>query len=216
MTEGSIKHGEDEQTEARRRAISLFRFLKDLTELRLVPVRDLQKYDEVLWLHEVPRETECDCAAWEIGVARDRPDVWLEVRKPTFTPPPEPSAALKDWLTPVEIHESWRDAPQLSQEISVRVDDEEELEIEDRFQEVALSDHPEIIEQWRRYVDQSWRPWADVDRRAQGVQRIYKRLFSIYQRQKRLGEAYEVVVGIGLLEWKSGVQSVRRQLVFTA
>ena len=46
--------------------------------------------------------------------------------------------------------------------------------------------------------DTHWWPWAEADRRVQAIQRVYTQLFSIYQKQQRLGEQYEVVLGLGL------------------
>ena len=44
---------------------------------------------------------------------------------------------------------------------------------------------------------------ADEDRELQKVQKAYNQLFNIYQRQEKLGEQYEVIVGAGLLLWTS-------------
>lgn len=48
---------------------------------------------------------------------------------------------------------------------------------------------------------ESWWPWATEERRLQPVQSIYNELFAAYQNQERMGESYEVVVGVGLLTW---------------
>jgi len=53
------------------------------------------------------------------------------------------------------------------------------------------------------YIDDKWKPWANEDRELQKVQKTYNQLFNIYQRQEKLGEQYEVIVGIGLLLWNS-------------
>ena len=46
------------------------------------------------------------------------------------------------------------------------------------------------------------------------MQRVYTRLFSIYQKQQRLGEQYEVVLGLGLLSWKTSEgHHIRRHIV---
>ena len=55
--------------------------------------------------------------------------------------------------------------------------------------------------------------WAEEDRRLQRIQRIYTELFSIYQRQERLGEAYEVVLGLGLLTWRTSNREIRRHIL---
>ena len=39
--------------------------------------------------------------------------------------------------------------------------------------------------------------------RLQPIQKVYAELFSVYQKQQRLGEQYEVVLGLGALRWKT-------------
>jgi len=81
-----------------------------------------------------------------------------------------------------------------------------------------LEDSPGIKAQWERYVESQWWPWAIEERCLQPVQSIYNELFAAYQNQERLGEAYEVVVGVGLLAWrpphspKSNATSRQRRL----
>jgi very-short-patch-repair endonuclease len=72
----------------------------------------------------------------------------------------------------------------------------------------------ELRAEFGRYLNDKWRTWAQEDRRKRRVLGIYTDLFSLYQQQKELGEAYEVVVAIGQLRWtpKPGVE-VNRHLV---
>jgi len=64
---------------------------------------------------------------------------------------------------------------------------------------LKLEDHPQVQEQWLRYLIEQWNPWAERHRRWESVQRIYGELFSMHSRQKRLGEEYELLLGLGLL-----------------
>src|SRR5205807_2454214 len=56
---------------------------------------------------------------------------------------------------------------------------------------------------WHAYLRERWSPWAERDRVLQQAQRIYTDLFRVYQSQQRLGEAYEVVLGLGHLSWRT-------------
>lgn len=71
-----------------------------------------------------------------------------------------------------------------------------------------------MVAEWTKYLEHAWKPWAEKHQRWKNVQGIYARLFTAYQQQKRLGEAYELVLGLGLLTWitPSG-QRVRRHLL---
>ncbi len=195
----------------RARATALYTFLKEFTELRTKTIRDVEEYEDVLWFSDVPREPECSCAAWLRGNEREVADVWLEVRQPRLVAAPNPSKELGPWLELGQIADSSLEMPELRKEIAVRIHD---TTGEDRFERRLLSDNPGIKSLWEKYVEVSWWPWAEADRRAQATQRVYTKLFSIYQKQQRLGEQYEVVLGLGLLSWRTpDNQKVRRHLL---
>jgi hypothetical protein len=78
---------------------------------------------------------------------------------------------------------------------------------------IKLSDNPGIKASWEKYIEEKWWPWAEEDRRIRKVQAIYTKLYSVYQKQQRLGEAYEVVIGLGLLSWKFAGYDIRRHIV---
>ena len=78
---------------------------------------------------------------------------------------------------------------------------------------LRLEDHPEVRAEWDTYIEDRWWPWAEQDRREQAVQAVYAELFSMFQRQQRLGESFEIVFGLGFLSWKSpDGQTVGRHL----
>lgn len=195
----------------RDRAKSLFAFLKEFSELRSRTVRTYDQYESVLFLSEIPREIGCDCAAWHRGRESELGEAWLEVHQPRLEAPPSPTEELAPWMVPGQVADSSREMPELLEEISVRVEDELG---EDRFERRLIAENGRIRELWERYVEDDWWPWAEADRRNQDVQRVYTELFSIYQKQQRLGEQYEIVMGLGLLYWQppSGLP-VQRHLV---
>lgn len=62
---------------------------------------------------------------------------------------------------------------------------------------------------------EKWEPWAPKHRRWQTIQRLYDRLFAMHQTLKKSGETFEVVFGVGLLNWQmeSGERVFRHVLV---
>jgi len=64
---------------------------------------------------------------------------------------------------------------------------------------VSINDYQHIFDKLVDYIETKWKPWAIEDRELQKVQKAYNQLFNIYQRQEKLGEQYEVIVGAGLL-----------------
>ena len=189
--------------ETRDKLVRLFTFLREFSELRMKTIRNLEQYDKVLWFHEIPRESGCYCIAWDNTEAQEESDVWLEIKKPRLKPPPQLPEKLKPWLDPNEVRDSSKEFPQLRKRISVTQPAAGGVEPTGRLAFRELVDFPEITEIWENYVEKEWRMWAQKDRRLQKIQAVYTKLFSIYQKQQRLGETYEVILGFGCLSWKT-------------
>jgi len=209
-----------DQSELRKRAVNLFTFLRELVSLRTTVVRSCESYDRVLWIDQVPREGECDCIAFRPAKEEEADECWLQVRKPAFSEPPPPPPELIEWVNEEQLRNSTLDAPRLLNEIEVGTGETkpgqggEEAASSQVAAIVRSEDHPQLRAEWDRYVADKWRPWAEEDRRKRRVLRVYTDLFSLYQQQKELGEAYEVVLAVGQLRWapRPGVE-VNRHLV---
>ena len=186
----------------RDRAIRLFTYLKELTELRSEVKRNCEEYEQVIWWAEIPRENECYCAFWDLGREGAYED-WIRVQRPRRKRPPVPPSSLAPWLSKREIADSSLEAPTLRESIIEEINPSGPGPSNERETVVRrLEDFPAITRQWELYVENHWWPWALEDRRQQTIQAIYNDLFAAYQTQERLGEAFETVVGVGLLTWK--------------
>ena len=73
----------------------------------------------------------------------------------------------------------------------------------DSEQYIYLKDYPEITRNFDYYIKGKWQPWQSEVIRVQKIQEVYEKLFSIYQKQKKLGEQFEMVIGMGLLNWQT-------------
>ena len=109
------------------------------------------------------------------------------------------------------------DVPELLNEITRQIENPEWEEGTDQPQFISQTDalqaHPDVQKAWDRYVEQKWMPWAEGHQKWESVHKVYTALFAINQEQLRLGEEYELVLGIGLLTWqtpkrKEGVRSL--------
>jgi len=198
----------------RDRAVRLFTYLKELTELRSEVKRTCEEYEQLVWWAEIPRENECYCAFWDLGREGTYED-WIRVERPRRKRAPAPPSSLAPWLNEREISDSSLEAPTLKESfVEVLKSDPRDPESEPETVVRKLEDFPAVTRQWEQYVEHSWWPWALEDRRLQDVQTIYNDLFAAYQTQERLGEAFETVVGVGLLNWKpSHGPEVRRHVV---
>jgi very-short-patch-repair endonuclease len=202
------------------RAISLFTYLKELSALRTRMVRTVDSYESVVWLADIPRERECFSASWFAEPGKRDEDSWIRIDKPRLPlPHPEVPDELALWLDPTQVIDSTREFPELQEQIDGPNRDVSEPDFEHHAEEPEdstqrLEDHPEVRELWETYVQDLWWPWAEEDRKRRAVQSVYSNLFSMYQRQQRLGEQFEVVLAIGLLNWRTASgQIVQRHLV---
>jgi REase_MTES_1575/AAA domain len=243
--------------DVRDRAVRLFTFLQEYTQLRARTVLTTDGYEEVLWLADVAGLPGCFSAASD--PAREGGEVWLEVRKPKLRPVPQPPVEVLPWLAGARLDDSRLDAPELRGEIPdpdappppvpppapaaevgpppaaetpppvAETTPDTEPPPPDQVVEAAapagsapapvldppppppappeppvlrLADHPGVRAAWAAYVRDEWTPWAERDRVLQRAQRVYTDLFRVHQSQQRLGEAYEVVLGLGQLAWR--------------
>ena len=201
----------DETNSTRLHTVALYTFLKEFTELRSKTIRSIDQYEQVLWFSDIPREPECTCAAWKRGQDDETSEVWLEIRQPRLAAAPAPSEKLAPWFVQSQIGDSSIEIPEIRTEIAVRIVNEAG---EESFESRALKDDPEIKTLGEQYIETKWRPWAEADRRSQSVQQVYTQLFSIFQKQQRLGEQYEVVLGLGFLLWSTpDGHEIRRHLL---
>jgi superfamily I DNA and/or RNA helicase len=199
---------------ARTQAINLFTYLRELGELRSKVVRRVDDYDKVLWFADVPKEQECYTPAWGASRTEDD-DVWLEIKKPTVRPFPPVPKDVEPWVREVDLANS-SDIPEILTKIAApeSPDEMDNNQTEPKF--IELETQPHVRQQWDKYLEDKWLDWATEHERVKKVQSVYSTLHAIYQQQKKLGETFELVLGLGLLSWKTpSGQQVRRHLVVT-
>jgi DNA polymerase III delta prime subunit len=120
--------------------------------------------------------------------------LWAEAKRADDSlddPVPMPAEVLKPWLSSEHLTDFHLEEPPIAQQVSVEVDRV--------FQEAKRV----LEERWINYVETKWKPWAVKDRPLRMVQETYNQLYTTYQSYQKLGEQYEVVMGFGLLNWKT-------------
>jgi transcription elongation GreA/GreB family factor len=201
------------------KAIRLVEYLLRLASLRTKLIRDIEYYKEngnILWLSNIPHERGCFTQAWGRDEEHE-PDEWLEVQKQPEPELPTVPAQFKDWVNLPSLRNKG-DLPELFPEITRQIPNPDWREKSDQPETVPyterLEDHPEVQRAWNRYVEDKWLPWTEEHNRWEKVHKVYSALFAIHQEQLRLGEEYELVLGLGLLTWQTpSGQRVRRHLV---
>ena len=204
--------------DVRQQAESLFTFLREVVALRgrTVYSVDHGDYELVKWLADVPMAEKCYCVFnADPDPHAEPPEQWIEIRKPQARPHPPVPPSLKPWLDAVEVADSSRSYPDLRAEAFV--DDANGAGDEgSRLGALSLEASPQILDQWSDYVERSWMPWAERDRVVRSVQDLYDDLFSAHQTLETRSEEFELLMGFGLLSWKSPAgHVVKRHLVTT-
>jgi len=196
------------------KVLRVVEYLKGLARVNAKTVRKIDEYRKVLWLHRVPRESGCFTLAWGRD-DEDSGDVWVEVSKKTEPVLPKVPDGLTNWVKPEQLRTT-TEIPELYQTITIRKEepDEDSGEVTWVTKTLVLDDFPEVRERWDAYLEKEWLPWAETHECYASVQSVYADLFHIHQDQQKLGEQYELVLGLGLLKWLTPTgQQVRRHLV---
>ena len=182
-------------------SLRLARYLKEFVGLRTTTVRDVTNYDTVLWFGNMPQESDCRCAAWMDD--HDTDDPWLEVKKQRFEKTPPPPASTLPWLDEQALRRATTEIPALRPTIFLQ-DQEAELEEGETppLRERSLSDHPEVQKAYDSYAPH-WEAWSTEHRRREAIQRVYAQLFRLHTQVRKQGEIIEVVLGLGLLDWRA-------------
>ncbi|WML53328.1 AAA domain-containing protein [Neobacillus sp. PS3-12] len=191
----------------------LFTYLKELSMLRSPLIRDLQQYENILFLNDIPKNPEC------ISPLNDNiKDSWIEIKKPIKPQFPTPPKELLDWLDPATPIDNVKSVIQLVDNIpnpDYEDGNSDDIEEEERNKYLYLMDHPDILPIFDSYIRNDWNRWKEEFIRYDKIQEIYTKLFSIYQQRKKLGEQYELVIGIGLLNWKTSDGQLAHRHVLT-
>lgn len=191
-------------------------YLLRLATLRTKLIRDIGDYEKVLWLSSVPHERGCFTQAWGRDEEHE-PDEWLEVQNRREPELPAVPAQCKDWVNSAALRNK-NDLPELLPEITRQIPNPDWREGSDQSETIPhkerLEEHPEVQQVWDRYVEDKWLPWTEKHHAWERVNKVYSALFAIHQEQLRLGEEYELVLGLGLLTWQTPTgQRVRRHLI---
>ncbi len=184
-----------------KKAKNLLEYLLRVIGLRSKTVKNLEDYEEVLWVSEIPEVPECFTFLNSDNIEADA-NIWIDVKyKNEPELPPIPSIC-KGWVDERELKKEDPDPPKLFQKRLKKIYKITKYEKDSSKRYELLDDFPDVKNKWEKYVNNEWKQWNAKYRTWASIHRAYSKLYSIYQKQLRLGEEYELVLGIGLLVWK--------------
>ncbi|MBU6529745.1 AAA domain-containing protein [Streptomyces mayonensis] len=202
----------DELDAARVRQI--FRFLAEAEESKARPVRTLDGAAGTVWFEELPDAPEV-AVMLDGALGTDMP-AWLTLGRPDREDAPHPKPLLAPWIDESRVRDFQQTrAPHLRRRIEPEFPDwSGGIPLDKTYHE--LDDHPkrEKIEKLYAAWEQEWLAWAGRRRAIDPVVKLYDRLHKMHEDAANLGEAYELVLGLGRLTWQTaGGQRVERHLV---
>lgn len=204
---------------------ALLAFLKATATIRRKRISSYGPADKVLWFADVPKERDECRSPFLTEKADDFGGLWLEVRKKPMPARPPVPRVMADWVRAEDLDQP-ENEPELLREITLIVErrvpdpDTPEGTQKTMLQQVPelrrLADHPEVEEAWLEYLVEKWKPWAQEMRRWQEVQSVYESLDFMRRRLEEAEERYELVLGIGFLQWRDPTGTSVARHVLTA
>src|SRR6056297_995971 len=199
------------------RYLQIFQYLLKFSELRTKTVRDIEndsQYPEKLWFSNIPK-----CQIFDTVLNEDfNPDneYWVKVQKPKEpTKPTFPSIPniIENWIDRETLDDE-ENGPQLLDTIS----------IDDKT--YYLQDYPKVVEKFDEYINNKWLDdiidyknqldhYDKEYKEFKTLNDIYKFFFRVYNKVQQFAEDFELIVGVGLLDFKENddTPQIRRHVL---
>ncbi|AQW52830.1 AAA family ATPase [Streptomyces violaceusniger] len=154
------------------------------------PVRDCQKYPEVLWLSGLPDDR----------LRRD-PDGDRTLLKVAHRPPrPAPvlPEVLAGWVDPEAAALATPEAPPLAESGPGQGWQEDENGDLFEVSEIRREEAHDVLRAYTRWLE-AWRKWSEKERVDRPYRELHQQLYRMATRVQQDGEEYEAVLGAGFL-----------------
>jgi very-short-patch-repair endonuclease len=187
---------------------SLVEFLRDVALARRRRITDVDGYETVLWLHDLPAEVTVDVDA---GPG----DPLLAIPRLRGEAPPEPPAVLTNWLDKEALRDSSSPSPVLKDKGPAWVIVEQSDGSKGMAAKMLTRDEaPDVGRAFEAWLP-TWQAWAKRDRRAEPFRRWYSSLASAAQLVSQQDDQYELVLATGLVAWRAPSGTVIRNHILT-
>ena len=167
--------------------LELLTYIEQVEKLKIRPAFTVP--DEYFAAHQAELK---GLPAIRFNIQAEEEDIWLSIPRLSEIPPPEPDEKLSEWMT---LHRSPVNAPELSPSVALP----------------GLLETPEQArargkahEQFDRYVENQWTPWATAELPRRKMIQRYNQLFALHQAIASDGAEtpVELVWGMGVALWK--------------
>jgi hypothetical protein len=178
-------------------------FLRAAVAIKAKAVTEVNKYPTVVWFSNLPAgldqiRSPLISPNWPGDDGR-----WLAVARLPEPTRPAPPDVCSPWLASVDL-DSPAAPPTLNPHFMDRGAAGEPVEVPPT---------PEALSAWDRYLSQDWTKWSDRAALARTVKPVYQKLFAAHQELQGRADAYDLFVGVGLLDSQTDpAQRLRRHL----
>ena len=172
---------------ARQKLIQLFNFFKAVEQRRAPIVRHIAIQPWVLWLSGLPAHETL-----RLFKPVQEDGTWLIFRKPETHPCPDPGEHLQPWL------ETGWENPDIS---VVNHHDERVIYVGSEPKKIFFESQLKLVEEFRIWKAKRV-PWRNIEQPARAALKVWERIFALHSQLEREGEAWELVLGEGIFNWK--------------
>lgn len=192
--------------------LQIFNYLLKFSEIRSKPVRDIEiqesQYPEKFWLNDI-----IDNNFFEAVIQSNynfENTYWIKIKKPKEPERPAFAVlpkAIQNWIEPSSLLNE-EEGPQLKDTIDIE------------GETLNNTDFPELEKELNNYVNNCWiEDLIDYQSKYKEYQinfelfenqnKIYKNFFRIYNKVQQFGEEFELVIGVGLLNYRESTDRTK-------
>lgn len=181
--------------------LQIFKYLHQFSKIRERQVRDIESnkrdYTDIIWFDNIPDNKNCGCVI-KSDYNKDN-EYWIQIIKPKEVELPEFTGIpdeLQNWVDIIE-DDSKNHLLHLKNEAVI-----ESIV-------VKIEDKPEIKQLYQTYLKEQWEKDLEIYSKKlesykdyEKTSDIYEKLFKIFNKAQDFGEEYELIVGVGLLNYQ--------------
>ncbi|MGW2986726.1 AAA domain-containing protein [Streptomyces goshikiensis] len=168
----------------------LIEYLREIVRGSYKPVRDWQKYPEVLWLSSLPDD--------KLRRHPDRDRMLLKVAHRPPRPAPALPEVLVGWVDPEAATTATPEVPPLAESGPGQGWQEDENGELFEVSEIRREEAHDVLRIYTRWRD-AWLKWSEKERADRPYRELHQQLYRMAIRIQQDSEEYEAVLGVGFL-----------------
>jgi len=176
------------------KVLQLYRFLKEVNQLRFPQIRILSNQPMVVRLADMPNHPAMQLfRPVRMENSQEVPDILLHVKRPSLTRCPTPSSSIATWLLP-----NWDDPSKLASVAeSQNVTDDH-----GQTQTIRFEDDQQRTADFKIWMGKR-KAWTEPELIARKAMGFFEVLYDVYSSIEKDGEELELLIADGHLLWQT-------------